>query len=60
MEIFLSFHVGFFQICIEYKGKFLIQVRFWNLGKKWYGLEEIFGLISGNLPDDQGGFTYMN
>ena len=29
------------------------------LVKKWYVLEEILGLISGSLPDDQGGFTCM-
>ena len=30
-----------------------------NFGKKWYVLEEILGLISGSLPEDQRGFTYM-
>ena len=29
-------------------------------GKKWYVNEEILGLISGSLPEDQGGFTCMN
>ena len=29
------------------------------LVKKWYVSEEILGLISGSLPDDQGGFTCM-
>ena len=30
-----------------------------NFGKKWYVLENILGLISGSLPEDQGGFTCM-
>ena len=30
------------------------------LEKKWYVLEEILGLISGSLLEDQGGFTCMN
>ena len=40
--------------------KILIQVReILEFGKKWYVLKEILGLISGSLPDDQGGFTHM-
>ena len=34
-------------------------VKFPNFVKKLYVLEEILGLISGCLPDDQGGFTCM-
>ena len=30
-----------------------------NFGEKWYVLEEILGLISGSLPEDQGGFSCM-
>ena len=40
--------------------KFIIQMReILNFGKKWYVLEEILGLISGSLPEDQGKFTSM-
>ena len=34
----------------------------WEISKsdeKWYVLKEIFGIISGSLPEDQGGFTCM-
>ena len=39
---------------LEFIGKLLIQMR----GILKF-LEEILGLISGSLSDDQGGFTYM-
>ena len=57
-----SFHFReVYQKCIEYIGKFLIQMRkIWNFAKKWYVLEEILGLIVGSLPEDQGRFTCMH
>ena len=49
-----------FKKCIEYIGKLLIHFReISKFCKKLYVLEEILGLISGSLPDDQGGFTCM-
>ena len=53
-EIFFSFQGGF-EKCIEI-GKLLIHFREISLlCKKLY----IFWLISGSLPDDQGGFTRL-
>ena len=56
-----SFHFReVFQKCIEYIGKLLIYIReISQFCKKLYVLEEILGLISRSLPDDQGGFTCM-
>ena len=56
-----SFHFReVYQKCIEYIGKFLIQMReIWKIAKKWYALEEILWLISGSFPEDQGGYTCM-
>ena len=49
-----------FQKCIEYIGKLIIHFReISEFCKKLYVLGEILGLISGSLPDDQGGFTCM-
>ena len=53
-EIFLSFQGGFSKRYRIYRK--ILQMR---EILKWYVLEEILGLISGNLPDDQGGFTCM-
>ena len=56
-EVFFYFRVVF-QKCIEYK--LLIHIREISLFcKKLYVLEEILGLNSGSIPDDQGGFTCM-
>ena len=48
-----------FQKCIEYIGKLLIQIREISLFCKKLCIEEILGLNSGSLPDDQGRFTCM-
>ena len=58
-EVFLSFQGGFSK-CKEYIGKLLIHIReIFQFCKKLYVLEEILRLISGSLPDDQGGITCM-
>ena len=47
-----------FQKCIEYIVKLLIHIReIFQMCKKLYALEEIFGLISEGLPDDQKWFN---
>ena len=60
-EVFFSLQGGFSKMYIEYKGKLLIQIReISKFCKKLLVLEEFFGLISGNLPDYQVGFTCMH
>ena len=56
-EIFLSFQGGFSKMYRIYRK--LLNSDEGNFGKKWYVLEEILGLISGSIPDDQRGLTCM-
>ena len=56
-EIFLSFQGGFSKMYRIYRK--ILNPDEGDFGKKLYVLEEILGLISGSLSDDQGEFTYM-